>query len=88
MKEYRSISEKGYVLILSSDECASTRDDLEWYVPHHPVLNPHKLDKVRRVYNAVSKIRGYSLNDMLKVGPDLLASLMGFLSRFREKVLR
>ena len=31
---------KGYVSILSSDELASTRDDLVWYVPHHPVLNP------------------------------------------------
>ena len=75
---------KGYVSMLSSDELASTRNDLVWYVPHHPVLNPHKPDRVRRVCNAASKPRGYSFNDMLIAGPDLLASLMGILSRFRE----
>ena len=75
---------KRYVSILSSDELAATRDDLLWYVPHHPVLNPHKADKVRRIWNAANKFRGYSVNDMLLAGPDLLASLMGILSRFRE----
>ena len=75
---------KEYVSIISSDELASTRDDLVWYVPHHPALNPHKPDKLRRVCKAASKFRGYSLNDMLIAGPDLLASLMGILSKFRE----
>ena len=56
---------KGFLSILSSDELASTRDNLVWYVPHHPALNPHKQDKVRRVCNAASKFLGYSLNDML-----------------------
>ena len=54
-------------------------------MPHHPVLNPHKPDKVRRVCNAASKFRGHSLNDMLLAGPDLLANLMGILARFREE---
>ena len=76
---------KGYVSIPSSDELASTRDDLVRYVPHHPVLNLHKPDKVRRVCNAARKFRGYSLNDTLLAGRDLLASLMDILSRFREK---
>ena len=75
---------KGYVTILSSAELAETANQPVWYVPHHPVLNPHKPDKVRRVCNAASKFRGYSLNDVLLAGPDLLASLMGILARFRE----
>ena len=75
---------KGYVSILSSDELAETSNQPVWYVPHHPVLNPHKPDKVRRVCSAASKFRGHSLNDMLLAGPDLLASLMGILARFRE----
>ena len=77
--------EKGYVSILSKDELAETENKSVWYVPHHPVLNPHKPDKVRRVCNAASKFRGHSLNDMLLAGPDLLANLMGILARFREE---
>ena len=75
---------KGYVSILSKDELSATENGPVWYVPHHPVLNPHKPDKVRRVCNAASKFRGYSLNDVLLAGPDLLASLMGILANFRE----
>ena len=76
---------KGYVSILNTDELKNSAKEAVWYVPHHPVLNPHKPDKVRRVCNAASKFRGSSLNDMLLAGPDLLANLMGILSRFREK---
>ena len=75
---------KAYVSILSKDELSATEKGPVWYVPHHPVLNPHKPDKVRRVCNAASKFRGYSLNDVLLAGPDLLASLMGILAKFRE----
>ena len=75
---------KGYISILSSSDLAATTNQQVWYVPHHPVLNPHKPDKVRRVCNAASKFRGESLNDMLLAGPDLLASLMGILARFLE----
>ena len=56
-----------------------------WYVPHHPILNPRKPDKVSRMRNAASKFCGYSLNDMLLAGLELLASLIGILARFREQ---
>ena len=75
---------KRNVSILSDAELAETSNQQVWYVPHHPVLNPHKPEKVRRVCNAASKFRGNYLNDMLLAGPDLLASLMGILARFRE----
>ena len=55
-----------------------------WYLPHHPVTNPNKPGKVRRVANAASKFRGESLNSNLLTGPDLLNNLVGVLSRFRE----
>ena len=63
---------------------ASTINQQVWYVPHHPVLNALKPDKVRRVCNAAGKFRGTSLNDMLLAAPDLLASLMGILARIRD----
>ena len=55
-----------------------------WYLPHHPVQNPNKPGKIRRVANAASKYRGQSLNSNLLTGPDLLNSLLGVLLRFRE----
>ena len=55
-----------------------------WYLPHHPVTNPNKPGKVRRVANAASKFRDESLNSNLLTGPDLLNNLVGVLLRFRE----
>ena len=55
----------GYVAIPLADELAAITNPPLWYVPHHPVLNTRKPDKVRRVCNAASKFRGYSLNNML-----------------------
>ena len=56
----------------------------EWYLPHHPVLNPNKPGKVRRVCNAASKYKEVCLNDKLLAGPDLLHGLIGTIFRFRE----
>ena len=55
-----------------------------WYLPHHPVINPNKLGKVRRVAKAEAKFRGKSLNSNLISGPDLLNNLVEILLRFRE----
>ena len=56
----------------------------EWYLPHHPVLNPNNSGKVRRVCNAASKYKEICLNDKLLAGPDLLHGLVGTIFRFRE----
>ena len=56
----------------------------EWYLPHHPVLNPNKPVKVRRVCNAASKYKEVCPNDKLLAGLDLLHGLIGILFRFRE----
>ena len=52
------------------------RSDREWYLPHHPVVNPNKPGKVRRVLNGASKFHGTFLNKSLLVGPDLLQNLI------------
>ena len=71
--------------VLDEAELENTRSDLQWYVPHLHVLNTNKPDKVRRVCNAASKFGGFSLNDNLMAGPDLLQSRIGIIFRFREK---
>ena len=57
--------QKGFVRVLDEAELEYTKSDLQWYVPHLPVLNPNKPGKVRRVCNAASKFEGVSLNDNL-----------------------
>ena len=54
-KETKDV-QKGFVRILDEAELENTKSDLQWYVPHFPVLNPNKPDKVRRVCNAASKL--------------------------------
>ena len=76
--------EKGFVKILDEPEVKGTFVK-EWYLPHHPVPNPNKPGKVRRVCNAASKYSGVCLNDKLLAGPDLLHGLIGTIFRFCER---
>ena len=75
--------QKGYVITVKAHNSKS-RADPEWYLPHHPVLNPNKPRKVRRVLNGASKCHGASLNKSLLVGLDLLQNLIFVLLRFRQ----
>ena len=73
--------EKGFVKILDESEVKGTFGK-EWYLPHHPVLNPNKPGKLRRICNAASKYKEVCLNDKLLAGPDLLHGLIGTIFRF------
>ena len=75
--------EKRFVKILKESEVKGTFGK-EWYLPHHPVLNPNKPGNVRRVCNAASKYKEVCLNDKLLAGLDLLNGLAGTIFRFRE----
>ena len=59
--------DKGYIAVVTNQDAKNF-----WYLPHHPVINKQKPDKIRRVTNAASKYKGVSLNDALLTGPDLL----------------
>ena len=74
---------KGYVVTVEPHD-PRKRSDREWYLPHHPVVNPNKPGKVRRVLNGASKFHGTSLNKSLLVGSDLLQKLIFVLLRFRQ----
>ena len=75
--------EKVFDKILCKSEVKGTFGK-EWYLPHHPVLNPNKPGKVRSVCNAAAKYKDVCLNDKLLAGPDLLHGLIGSIFRFRE----
>jgi len=55
-----------------------------WYIPHHGVYHPKKLDKIGVVFDCGAEFRGESLNKNLLQGLDLTNSLAGVLCRFRE----
>jgi len=87
-KKYCAIIEdyvnKGYARKITPEE-ASAPSTKPWFLPHHPVRNPNKPDKVRIVMDAAAKCDGISLNDKLHTGPDLLNSLVDVLLRLREQ---
>ena len=76
--------QNGYVRKLEERELGETKDEKQWYVPHHPVINPNKPEMFRRVCNAGAKYKGESLNDKPLTGPELLQNLVGIIFRFQE----
>ena len=62
----------------------SRADGVVYYIPHHPVLNPKKLDKVRPVFDCAAKYSGTSLDHHVHQGPDLTNGLVGVMLRFRQ----
>ena len=56
-----------------------------WYLPHHPVHNDKKPDRVRVVFDGAAKFHGTALNNHLLQGPDLVNNLPGVLMRFRKE---
>ena len=81
IKEYL---DKGYVARIKDAHKVESRSEREWYLPHHPVVNPNKPGKVRRILNGAAKFHGASLNKSLLTGPDLMQNLIYVLLRFRQ----
>ena len=69
---------------MPQEEVVCTENVMQWFLLHHPVKQPHKPGKVRRVGKATSRFKGVSLNDKLLSGPDFLRNLFGIVFRFRE----
>ena len=76
--------DKDYVVSVKDAQKVESRSEREWYLPHHPVANPSKPGKVRRVLNGAAKFHGASLNKSLLTGPVLLQNLIYVLLRFRQ----
>ena len=75
---------RGYARQLSERE-VSKRSKVTWCLPHHPVLNVTKPNKVHIVFDAAAQFDGICLNDRLYHGPDLTNNLVGILTRFQEE---
>ena len=77
--------EKGFVKSVTFSNPAPEKI---WYLPLHPVTNPNKPGKVRRVANAASLFKKQSLNKNLLSGPDVLNNLVGLILRFCQDLLQ
>ena len=81
---------KGYVIevpdaiVIEVPNKVESRSGKKWYLPHHPVLNPNKPGKVRRVLNGAAQFHGASLNKFLLIGLDLIQNLIYVRLRFRK----
>ena len=75
---------KGYARLVPATSIDNPQHPL-WYLPHHPVLNPNKPDKVPVVFDYASVFHGTSLNAQLLQGPDLTNNLVGVLCCFKEE---
>ncbi|XP_046621080.1 uncharacterized protein LOC124305548 [Neodiprion virginianus] len=79
-KEIERWIENGYIVKIMKD----VPRPREWYIPHFPVRNSNKPEKVRPVLDAAAKTQGFFFNDFLETGPDFLESLLEVLLRFRQ----
>ena len=83
MKFIEDLQARNYAEIPS--EQIDSESGVVWYLPHHSVTHPKKLDKVRVVFDCAAKYHGTSLNNNVLQGPGLTNSLIGVLLRFRQE---
>ena len=76
--------DKGYAEAAPDGDAAPVEGSM-WYLPHHPVFNKNKPDKIRVVFDCAATFQGTSLNSEVLQGPDLTNKLIGVLLRFREE---
>ncbi|XP_027861387.1 uncharacterized protein LOC114137071 [Xiphophorus couchianus] len=72
----------GYVREVSEEKMRASRES--WFIPHHMVTHN---GKNRVVFNCSFTYREQNLNELLLPGPNLGASLLGVLLRFREHTI-
>ena len=72
-----------YAELVPEDEIDSSKR--VWYIPHHPILNPRKPEKVRVVYDCAASSHLVALNDKLMTEPDLVNKLFKVLLQFRKE---
>ena len=74
---------KGYAREVQQAYLTESNDPIR-YLPHHPVTNVHKPEKMRVVFDCAAKYNGLSLNDTLMKGSTFMNNLIGVLIRFRK----
>ena len=82
-QEMGIVLSNNYAELVPEDEIDSSKR--VWYIPHHPILNPRKPEKLRIVYDCAASSHQVALNDKLMTGPDLVNKLFKVLLQFRKE---
>ncbi|XP_036347027.1 uncharacterized protein LOC118756368, partial [Rhagoletis pomonella] len=85
-REISKYLDKGYARELTPDEAAH-EGPKTWYLPHFGVVNPHKPQKLRIVFDAAAATNALSLNSVLLKGPEQAQSLVAIIHRFRQGIV-
>ena len=80
-EEVQLLLSKGYAELVPMEELYAN-PGRRWYLPHHPVFNPNKPEKVRIVFDCAAEHASVSLNSQVWSGPDLTNKLLGVLLGF------
>ena len=75
---------KGYTSRVPEAEIGTSGRPL-WYLPHHPVIHPHKLGKVRVVFDCAAKYNGTCLKRSTTPGTGFDKQFSRLLTRFRQE---
>ena len=63
---------------------SSSNPKFKWYLPHQPVVNPKKPEKLKIVFDCGAEYQGKLLNNFLMHGPDLNPSSVSVLTQFSQ----
>ncbi|XP_036347582.1 uncharacterized protein LOC118756960, partial [Rhagoletis pomonella] len=85
-REVAKYLDKGYAKPLTPDE-ATVEGPRTWYLPHFAVVNPHKPQKLRIIFDAAAATNGISLNSVLLKGPEQAQPLIAIIHKFRQGVV-
>lgn len=77
--EIVKLKEAGYTTQISQEQVKTSKES--WFIPHHLVTHN---GKNRIEFNCSYSYKNENLNELLLSGPNLGASLLGVLLRFRE----
>ena len=82
IEQMNTVINSGYAEIVPEEQIRGKNKI--WYIPHHPVFNSNKPNKLRVVYDRNAMAETKCLNDYLMKGPDQTNSLVAVLLRLRR----
>ena len=85
-EQMNTVINSGYAEIVPKEQIRGKNKT--WYIPHHPVFNSNKPNKLPVVYDCAAVAETKCLNDYLMKGPDLTNPWWQFCCGFEDGLCR